>query len=349
MPDPSTLATGAGLPDEAASPLSGQRAGAYARREARILAHILKFALLLLLACFLVFAALDLLPGNAAIQTLGFNGTTEQIEALARQWGLDAPLFERFASWLVGALSGDFGQVLSTGKPVAEAMAGPLARTAVLFAASFAATCVLGVALGTAAGLAAGRAPDRIVSTAALVVRSLPEFIVAVLLMFVLATELGLLPAVSLIPVGRDAFDDPSIFVLPIIAMTFVGTSSVVRPVRAVVQRENQSLHVEATRLAGVGEARVVLRHVLPACAAPIAQALAQVVPYLVGGAVVVESVFSFPGLGTMLVSAVMDREPNVLMACALVMITVSLAAFWAADLLGGGYRGREDRKARTR
>ena len=320
-----------------------KRKTALGMRLMRVSGRLVKFAALLFFACFLVFLALDVLPGNAATQTLGFNGTTEQIEALAHRWGLDAPLLERFASWAAGVFSGDLGYVLSTGKPVVEALAGPLARTAVMFSISLGATALLGVAFGTMAGLASGRASDRIISSLSLVIRALPEFIIAILLMFLLATEFNLLPAVSLIPVGGDAFDDPSIFVLPIASMTLIGTSSVVRSARAVVQHENQSLHVEAARLAGVGEARVVLRHVLPACIAPIAQALAQVVPYLIGGAVIVESVFSFPGLGTMLVSAVMDREPNVLMACALIMISASLVAFWVADSLGGGDHGEEE------
>lgn len=294
----------------------------------------LMFAVLLLLVNFLVFTLLDVLPGNAASQVLGFNGTTEQVAALAHQWGLDAPLLERFASWICGVFSGDLGKVLSTGKPVVEAMSGPLSRTAVMFVVALVATSIFGVALGAVSGLTSGRTADRVISASALVFTSLPEFIIAIVVVFIFATELNILPAVSLMPVNGNAFATPAIFVLPALTMSLIGTVSMIRRVRAVVQKESQTLHVEAARLAGVSTMRVVIRHVMPACAAPIAQAIGQVVPYLVGGTAIVESVFSFPGLGSMLVTSVQNREPNVLMACALVMTAVTLVAFWAADLL---------------
>ena len=101
------------------------------------------------------------------------------------------------------------------------------------------------------------------------------------------------------------------------------------------MEGRNQSHAVEAARLAGLPEAHVVMHHVLPQCAAPIGQVLAGVVPYLVGGTVIVERVFNFPGIGSMMVAAVQAREPNVLMACALVMVATSLCAYWVADLLG--------------
>lgn len=307
------------------------------RAGGRALGRLAAFAAMLVFDCLLVFLALDLLPGDAATQQLGLTATAEQIRELAGSYGLDAPVLERFAAWAVDAAHGDLGTVFASGRPVAAAMAGPLSRTAVVFCASFLGVCVLGVSLGTVAGVCAGRVPDRALSGLSLALRSLPEFIVGVVLVFALSTTLHLLPAVSLMPVGGSAFDDPKIFVLPVLSVLIVGTSCVVRPVRAVVARQNQSHAVEAARLAGLPEARVVLRHVLPGCVAPTAQVLAGTVPYLIGGTVVIERVFNFPGLGSMMVGAVQAREPNVLMACALVTVGVSLAAYWVADLLGKG------------
>ena len=111
--------------------------------------------------------------------------------------------------------------------------------------------------------------------------------------------------------------------------------------VRAVVERENQTLHVESARLSGLPERRVIVKNLLPGIVAPVAQSAASVVPYLIGGTVIIESLFSFPGLGTLLVNAVLNREPDLLMACSAVVIAVSLAAFWIADGLGRG-RSRE-------
>ena len=304
------------------------------------------FAGLLLLACFLVFAALELLPGDAASQQLAGRATPEQMAELRAQYGLDRPFLERFGSWVAGVFHGDLGIVYGSGKPVDVVLTGPLARTAAMFGAAFVLTALLGVGLGVLAGVRAGGVADRLVSSASLTLASIPEFVVGVVLVFVFATTLKVLPAVSLIPVGGDAFDDLRIFVLPVAALVLMGSASVMRPVRAVVTRQNMSAHAEAARLAGIGEVRVVARHVLPGCAGPIAQSLAGVVPYLVGGSVVIERVFNFPGLGTLMVGAVQNREPNTLMACALIMVGVSLAAWWLADLAGapdaeGGRRGR--------
>ena len=303
--------------------------------------RLLLFVGLLALACFMVFAALELLPGDAATQQLAGRATAEQIAELSSRYGLDRPFLERFGSWMAGVAHGDLGVVYGSGRPVESVIAGPLGRTAAMFGIAFVATVVLGVGLGTLAGMRPGGWADRLVSACALGLRSTPEFVVGVVLVFVFATTLKVLPAVSLVPVGGSAFDDPQIFVLPITALVLMGTASTVRPVRAVVARQNASAHAEAARLAGLGTGRVLARHVLPGCAGPIAQALASVVPYLVGGSVVIEKVFNFPGLGTLMVGAVQNREPNTLMACALIMVGVSLAAWWLADLAGtkeGGY-----------
>lgn len=299
----------------------------------RILLSVISFVVLVVLVNFILFVLLDLLPGNAASQALGFTGTTDSIAVLTHQWGLDAPVLDRFITWGSGVVTGNLGTILGTNKPVAEALAGPFSRTAVMFAASFIITTIAGVGLGIFAGLHAKRPSDRAVSTLSLVIISLPEFIIAIMLVFFLANTFKLLPAVSLMPVGGSAFSTPIIFVLPVVTMSLMGTASMVRNVRPVVAQESQSLHVESAYLAGVSTWRIVWRHVLPGCLSPIAQSLAKAVPYLIGGTAVIETVFNFPGMGSLLVNSVKTREPNMVMACALIMTTLSLFAFWGADL----------------
>ena len=303
-------------------------------RALRILSRILLFAISLIFTCLLVFLALEALPGDAATQRLGLQATPERVAELTQQYGLDKPVLYRFVLWCAHALQGDFGTVLASGLPVADAMVGPLARTGVIFAISL----VLVIVVGTAGGMAA----DKIVSTLALAVVGTPEFVVGLFLILVFATQLGWFPAVSLLPVGSGSmFDKPIIMVLPIVAISLIGACTLVRPVRAVVERENQTLHVESARLSGLPERRVIVKNLLPGIIAPVAQSAASVVPYLIGGTVIIESLFSFPGLGTLLVNAVLNREPDLLMACSAVVIAVSLAAFWIADGLGRG-RSRE-------
>ena len=288
-------------------------------RALRILSRILLFAISLIFTCLLVFLALEALPGDAATQRLGLQATPERVAELTQQYGLDKPVLYRFVLWCAHALQGDFGTVLASGLPVADAMVGPLARTGVIFAISLVLVIVVGTAGGIFAGLHGGKAADKIVST-----------------LLVFATQLGWFPAVSLLPVGSGSmFDKPIIMVLPIVAISLIGACTLVRPVRAVVERENQTLHVESARLSGLPERRVIVKNLLPGIVAPVAQSAASVVPYLIGGTVIIESLFSFPGLGTLLVNAVLNREPDLLMACSAVVIAVSLAAFWIADGLG--------------
>lgn len=258
-------------------------------RALRILSRILLFAISLIFTCLLVFLALEALPGDAATQRLGLQATPERVAELTQQYGLDKPVLYRFVLWCAHALQGDFGTVLASGLPVADAMVGPLARTGVIFAISLVLVIVVGTAGGIFAGLHGGKAADKIVSTLALAVVGTPEFVVGFFLILVFATQLGWFPAVSLLPVGSGSmFDKPIIMVLPIVAISLIGACTLVRPVRAVVERENQTLHVESARLSGLPERRVIVKNLLPGIVAPVAQSAASVVPYLIGGTVII-------------------------------------------------------------
>lgn len=328
--------------------MSGNAARRARKRGAvRILSRVALFALSLLFTCFLVFLALEALPGNAATQRLGLQATPDRVAELAAEYGLDEPVLYRFGAWIVNALQGDFGTVLSSGLPVADALVGPVSRTAMLFAISLIVVITVGLAGGLCAGLHSGKAVDKAVSAMSLVVVGTPEFVIGLLMVTIFATALHWFPAVSLLPTdGGSLFEKPIIMVLPIAAISLIGACTLIRPVRAVVEQENKALHVEAARLSGLGERLVVLRHLLPGVVAPVAQSVASVVPYLIGGTVIIESLFSFPGLGTLLVNAVLNREPDLLMASSAVVIAVSLAAYWIADALGSREGSRDEQDA---
>ena len=164
----------------------------------------------------------------------------------------------------------------------------------------------------------------------------MPEFVVATGAVLLFASVLGWLPAVSLVPAGGSTLERPEILVLPVLTIVIVGSAMLIRLVRPVVAREAASAHVEAARLAGLHPARVLLRHLIPGALAPAAQASAVVVPYLVGGTVIVERAFSYPGLGSILVQAISNREQGLLMACALIVVPITVLAYRTADLATG-------------
>lgn len=290
---------------------------------------------LVLVACLGIFVVLDLLPGDAASQRLGQDATPEALAVLRHQYGLDRPVLERFGGWLAGVLRGDFGVLLASGQPVGPVLDGPVQRTAVL--ALFAGVGVTVVGFGGAllAGLRAGGPVDRLLSSAALAALCTPEFVAATVVVLVFSSWLGWLPAVSLPPPEGGVWGRPVILVAPTVTLVAVGSAALLRQVRPIVVRQAAGVHVEAARLAGHEPWRVLGYHLLPGVLAPAAQAGAAIVPYLVGGTIVVERAFAYPGLGSLLVSSVANREPALLMACALIVVAVTALAYRGADLLG--------------
>lgn len=293
-----------------------------------------RFTLLMVTITFVVFIAVTLLPGDAASQQLGLRQDEDRLGRLRTELGLDRHPLTRYADWAWGVLGGDFGNVLQTGLPVTQVMAGPLSRTLLLAALALIAALLIGTALGIAAGVSSGSRLDRGLMTGAMLTISTPEFIIGTLLVLVFAGWLGWLPAVSVLPAGSSLLQHPQLLVLPVCALALVAGAVLARQFRALVANEYARPHIEAARLAGIPEHRVITRHLLPGIAAPAAQLIAGVTPYLLGGAVVVERVFGFPGLGSLLVQAVSTREPFLTMAATTVILVLSLIAFLSADLL---------------
>lgn len=299
----------------------------------RGVAGIASWFLTLTVVIVIVYVLLALLPGDAASQKLGMEATPEALARLRHEYGIDRPVLERLGSWAGGILfHGDWGTVHGSGLPVFHQLTVALSRTALVMALSLLGILVVGVGGGIAAGVRPGSGIDRIFRFSALLVICTPEFVLGTLFILVFATWLNLLPAVSLIPVNGTALDKPEILVLPVATITLLGSAMLLRQVRAIVARQANAAHVEAARLAGLPESRVLWRHLLPGVWPPVLQTIAATVPYLLGGAVVVERVFSFPGLGNLMVESVTKREPDLLMACVVVVVGVSLAAYRLAD-----------------
>ncbi len=282
----------------------------------------------------LLFAATAVLPGDPASRALGQDATPENLEAMRRQLGLDRPVPVQYADWLGGVLTGDLGTA-TTGRPV-----GPLLReraTNSLILAGFAASLTVAIALvvGVASGLRAGRPADSALSVGALVGVSVPDFVVAGVLISLFAFTLEWFPPVSLILAGGGPLDRPSILVLPAAALAAPAGAWASRYVRAAVVDARTAPNVEAARLAGLSPQRVLLRHLLPGVIGPTAQVFAAATGFLVGGSVVVEGIFAYPGMGSLLANAVAVEDIDLILATGLVMATAVVASFLVADLAG--------------
>ena len=281
------------------------------------------------------FAAVEVLPGDPATTILGANATPERVEALREQLGLERPVVARYGDWLIGLVRGDLGDAATTSRGVWEIIATPLRNTAIFAAAAFLAMSVVSTVGGLIAGSRPGRVVDRWLSTGSLGVVAVPDFVVAGLLIAVFAFHLEWLSSVSLVPIGGSPLDDPAVLILPVATTTLVGGTYGMRQVRAVVAEASTRPYIEAARLAGIGEAAVLRRHLLPTVAAPTAQVLALAVPYLIGGTVVVERVFAYPGLGSLFVDQIGARDVTVVSVAAMIMAGAVILAFFVADAVG--------------
>ncbi|MFF2081286.1 ABC transporter permease [Kitasatospora sp. NPDC058162] len=288
----------------------------------------------LLAVSVMVFAATALAPGDAAAARLAGHGGPERIAELRHQLGLDEPLWTRYAHWLWHAVQGDLGTSYTNGEPVARLIAERAGNSLLLGAVTAVLLVPLALGLGLLAGLRAGRAADRTVSAATLTLVSLPEFVTGTLLVLVFAVGLGWLPAVSVPPAGEGVLTQPRLLVLPVVTLLSVSLAQNVRLVRSGVLAATGSDAVLAARLGGVPEHRVVLRWVLPAAVVPAVPVFARYLAYLLGGTLVAETLFGFPGLAAALVNATASRDTPVVLGCALLVASLTIVLNLLADLL---------------
>jgi peptide/nickel transport system permease protein len=291
-------------------------------------------------ASVLIFVAVEVLPGDAASNVLGRSGTPERIAALQAELGLDRPLVERYADWAGGLLHGDLGDStvrLAQGAPdasVGALISEPLRNSAVLAVITTILLIPLGLLFGALAGVFAGRKADHAISTVSLAFLSLPEFVLGTLLIVVFFSQLDLLPPVSLVPPGTSPLSNPDILVLPVLTLLGVTAGSAIRLVRVGMVDVLRQDYVATARLNGFSERRVIWRYALRNALAPSVQIMAQNIQYLFGGLIVVESLFSYPGIGTALIRAINSEDANMVAGVAMVIAALYVAINIVADLI---------------
>jgi peptide/nickel transport system permease protein len=261
----------------------------------------------------LIFAATQLLPGNAATAVLGHNASASQVHTLELRLGLNKPAVTQYWDWFSGVLRGHLGTSLANGEPVWTLVGPRLLNSFVLVVVAGVIGAFLGVGLGMFAAVRRDKPADHALSVGALAVTSLPEFVVAIFLVIIFSTVLlHILPGVSPLESTSGAlkpWQDPRELVLPVAALVVVIVPYIFRMMRAATIEALESDYVEMARLNGLSPARVLLRHALPNAIAPTIQVIGLNFLYLAGGIVLVEFVFDYPGIGQGLVNAVSDRD----------------------------------------
>ena len=262
----------------------------------------------------LVFAGTEVLPGDAAGAVLGKSATPRQVEELRHQMGLDRSAVSRYFEWLGGLLTGDLGNSAAgyaqgTQITIWSQIKDKIGNSLILALIVTAIMIPLSLVLGVLAAVRAGRATDHAVSISSLAIISLPEFIVGSLLILLLFSWLNLLPPVSLIPPGDSPLGHSKALVLPVLTLLGVTLAASIRMIRAGMIEALRSDYVQMARLNGFRERTVVWRYALRNGLAPSVQVFAQNIQYLIGGIIVTEYLFSYPGLGKELVDAVGIRD----------------------------------------
>ena len=282
----------------------------------------------------LLFSATYVLPGDPATRILGNRATPETVAALREEMGLNRSYPEQYFGRLTGFLSGDAGTT-TTGSQVWPVLRERGANSLILAATASVLVIAIASTLGVSGGIRAGRPADHALSMGALAGVSVPDFVLAGVLIAVFALALEWLPPVSLLTAGMMPLDRPEILILPSISLAVPAGSWASRYVRAAVVDARTAPNVEAARLAGLSPARVFFRHLLPSVLGSVSQVMAAATVFLVGGAVVVEQVFAYPGLGSLLANAVKVKDVSVVLATGLLMAAAVITAFIIADLIG--------------
>jgi peptide/nickel transport system permease protein len=291
-------------------------------------------ALVMGIVSVLIFGVVQILPGDVAVMILGTSATPADLAALRQKLGLDRPAPLRYADWVSGAVRGEWGTSLLYQVPVRPLVLERLWRSAVLAVLALAVAVPLAIGLGVVSALRRNGVLDQAVSLVTLVAVSLPEFIVGTVLILVLAFRFALLPPSSLIDPRAGLWSVAPSLVLPVLTLVLALLAHMTRMTRASMLDVLEQPYIRAARLRGLRPRVVILRHALRNALLPTVGIVAINVGFLIGGIVVVETVFAYPGLGRLMVDAVNHRDvPVVQMAALVIALTYALANL-AADLV---------------
>jgi peptide/nickel transport system permease protein len=288
----------------------------------------------LLLVSLITFGLLWLVPGDPASMFLDAGATAEALDRVRHELGLDQPFLVRMGQWYMRLLQGDLGQSLLLNRSVVDAILERLPVTLSLTALAFVVSVLLGVAAGVVAAVRHGRLADQGMMTLALIGLSIPEFWLGLVLIWLIAVLVPIFPAGDYVPFTKDAWQWARHIALPTFSLACVQMGFVARMTRSSMLEVLGQDFVRTARAKGLPEPYVVVRHGLHNAMVPIVTVMGIMVGALLGGAVVTEQVFSIPGLGRLIIGAVLSRDFPVIQGGLLFLALIYLTVNLAVDLL---------------
>ena len=287
----------------------------------------------LLVVSLAIFLVTEVLPGDVATMILRQGATEENLAVVRRDLGLDRPAHERYLSWVGSAVRGDLGDSYKQKRPITEVVRPRLSNSAILAVFAFLVAVPAAVIIGVWTGVRRDTWGDRAISIGSLVAISLPEFVTAVLLIVIFSSTLGWLPSSSIILPGTSPLTRPEILVLPALTLTGVLFAYIMRMTRANVIEVMQSNYTRTAILKGLPMRRVLFRHVVPNAMLPTISVIAANIGWMLGGLIIVENVFAYPGLGRLVLEATQSRDVPLLQSVTLLIAATFAFSNLAADL----------------
>jgi len=296
-------------------------------------ARLLQAVPVLFLSSLVVFLFIHLVPGDPAVTMAGPNATPDQVAALRHAYQLDRPLAVQYANWLGHLLHGDLGRSYTTQRPVADLVAQRLPATLHLAVGTMVVMLAVGGPLGILSAVRPRSAVSRVVGLLNALALATPTFWLGILMLLLFAVALRWLPPSGFVSITERPVEAVRLLVLPCLTLGASGTAILIRFLRASIGEVLGADFVRTAEAKGLREAAIVIRHVLRVAALPVVTVLAVQFGYLLGGAVITEAVFGWPGVGRLTLDAIGNRDYLIVQAMMLFFVAVFIAVNVLADL----------------
>ncbi len=288
----------------------------------------------IVMVAIVIFAILRLTPGDPAAIIAGDDATAAQLEQIRQTMGLDQPIYTQFIVWVGRLLQGDLGVSLLSGTPVLQMIAGRMGPTLALAVSTIVLTVLIAIPLGVIAAWRQGKLLDRLIMSLSVLGFSIPTFVVGYLLIYFFAIQLDWLPVQGYKPLSAGLLPFAQRLILPTLALSAIYVALIARITRSSIIEVMGEDYIRTARAKGLKEKVVLMRHALRNAAVPIVTVIGIGIASLISGVVVTESVFNLPGLGRLVVEAVLARDYPVIQGLILLFSIVYILINLIVDLL---------------
>lgn len=298
--------------------------------------RLLQLVVQVFLVATVVFLLIRLVPGDPARAILGETAGEEQVARVRSQLGIDRPLPEQYVTWLGRTARGDLGTSISSGRPVMLDITQRIGNTVELIVLSVLVSLMVGMPLGILAALRANRPADYVISSAAVLGLSLPSFVVGTILLLVVGLRLGWLPPSQFVPWQQDLGQHLKVIALPVFALSTSTVAVIIRMTRSSMLEVVRQDYIRTARAKGLGDRTVMARHALRNALNPVVSIVGLEIAALLGGTVIVESIFNWPGLSSLLIAGVRSRDYPVVQGVVLLIAVLTVLINLIVDLVYG-------------